>query len=246
MKLFALSDLHLEFWQPDHLRLLNSVLPSEPVDVLVLGGDILVFSHFTNDEVRDIIELVCSRARHVLFVLGNHEFYGSKVEDILAIVRSDVFKGVTLLDRYEDKIVEIEGRRFIGCTTWFPDGPFNREVERYMNDFKQIRGFKPWVYEEHKASSDFLLKNVRKGDIVITHHLPIARSTPKKYAGHALNCFFVSQMDKVIGDCQPSLWIHGHTHTATDYTAGDTRVLCNPLGYPGEVSHFDSKKIIEI
>ena len=30
------------------------------------------------------------------------------------------------------------------------------------------------------------------------------------------------------------LWIHGHTHISFDYQVGDTRVVCNARGYPGE------------
>jgi predicted NBD/HSP70 family sugar kinase len=29
-------------------------------------------------------------------------------------------------------------------------------------------------------------------------------------------------------------WVHGHTHSTHDYMIGNTRVLCNPRGYPRE------------
>ena len=32
----------------------------------------------------------------------------------------------------------------------------------------------------------------------------------------------------------PKLIVHGHTHRRMDYMLGDTRVICNPRGYPGE------------
>jgi Icc-related predicted phosphoesterase len=37
---------------------------------------------------------------------------------------------------------------------------------------------------------------------------------------------------------RPALWLHGHTHGSCDYKLGDTRVVCNPMGYPGEVSEY--------
>jgi hypothetical protein len=49
-----------------------------------------------------------------------------------------------------------------------------------------------------------------------------------------------------------SLWIHGHTHTAFDYTVGNTRVVCNPRGYvhrrTGELENplFTWDRIVEI
>jgi hypothetical protein len=35
-------------------------------------------------------------------------------------------------------------------------------------------------------------------------------------------------------ESRAALWIHGHVHTAQDYRLGETRVLCNPRGYPVE------------
>ena len=31
---------------------------------------------------------------------------------------------------------------------------------------------------------------------------------------------------------------HGHTHSFFDYQINNTRILCNPLGYPGETTGF--------
>jgi hypothetical protein len=40
-------------------------------------------------------------------------------------------------------------------------------------------------------------------------------------------------------------WTHGHMHQQFDYMVGDTRVVCNPRGYPGEVE-FDDNFIFEV
>jgi Icc-related predicted phosphoesterase len=40
-----------------------------------------------------------------------------------------------------------------------------------------------------------------------------------------------SDMDELILEHQPCLWIHGHTHESFDYEIGKTRVICNPRGY---------------
>ena len=42
---------------------------------------------------------------------------------------------------------------------------------------------------------------------------------------------YASDLDMLIEDRQPRLWIHGHVHQALDRTIGVTRVVCNPLGY---------------
>ncbi len=35
-------------------------------------------------------------------------------------------------------------------------------------------------------------------------------------------------------------------HDACDYRIGETRVICNPRGYPGEWGHFDAALVIDI
>lgn len=47
------------------------------------------------------------------------------------------------------------------------------------------------------------------------------------------------------------LWVHGHMHNASDYVIGDTRVVCNPKGYPGEkngegLCYFNPCKVVDV
>jgi Icc-related predicted phosphoesterase len=53
-------------------------------------------------------------------------------------------------------------------------------------------------------------------------------------------------MEQMILALNPRLWIHGHTHTSFDYMIGDTRVVANPHGYPGENEEFNPSVIVEI
>jgi hypothetical protein len=49
------------------------------------------------------------------------------------------------------------------------------------------------------------------------------------------NYYFHSDLDKFIEMNQNiKLWIHGHTHVKLDYKILNTRIVCNPLGYPNE------------
>ena len=62
-----------------------------------------------------------------------------------------------------------------------------------------------------------------------------------------MNGAFVSNLDEFILDHpQIALWSHGHTHHCFDYTVGDTRIVCNPLGYPGERSGFNPDCVVDI
>jgi hypothetical protein len=44
---------------------------------------------------------------------------------------------------------------------------------------------------------------------------------------------------------RPALWIHGHTHAASDYRS-PTRVVCNPRGYAREQSGFRAALVVTI
>ena len=67
--------------------------------------------------------------------------------------------------------------------------------------------------------------------VVITHHAPTSRSVAPRFEGDPCNAAFASDLEGVIAQYQPPLWIHGHMHNPVDVALGETRVLCNPAGY---------------
>ncbi|HEX7026241.1 MAG TPA: metallophosphoesterase, partial [Gammaproteobacteria bacterium] len=82
--------------------------------------------------------------------------------------------------------------------------------------------------------------------VVVTHHAPATGSIAEQYKANMLNPAFISEMDELVTHSGARCWIHGHTHSRFDYTLGDTRVLCNPRGYPNEVTRFDPGFVVEI
>lgn len=82
---------------------------------------------------------------------------------------------------------------------------------------------------------------------VITHYAPSPASVHDSYAGSPLNPAFVSDLDAMIVQLRPALWIHGHVHHAVDATVGRTRVIANPLGIaPSEQADFQPDLVIEL
>ena len=75
--------------------------------------------------------------------------------------------------------------------------------------------------------------------VIVTHHLPASTSIAKRYANDPLNPAFASKLEGLIETHRPELWIHGHTHVPCDYELFETRIACNPRGYPGEASQTD-------
>jgi Icc-related predicted phosphoesterase len=255
MKLWIISDLHLEFgetaWQgeaPDH-------------DVVILAGDI----HRTL--VRGIEYAEKHFVKPVIYVAGNHEFYVREIEEELASARarSASSSNVKFL---ENEDIVIDGVHFIGCSMWTDFLLYGeafkqvscRTATNRMNDFRLIqeRGadesdmrFTPArSIERHEQSRAFVERALKTHPnlpkVVVTHHAPHPKSVHLRYANSDMSGAFVSDLSSVIEEFQPSLWVHGHVHDRFDYLHGDTRVVCNPKGYEFERSGFINNFVVEI
>lgn len=81
MRTRVLSDLHLEFMEADERSLFIESIPTD-CDVLVLAGDV-----DGGASLHDTLRAFADRFRHVVYVLGNHEFYGTSVAERLDAIR---------------------------------------------------------------------------------------------------------------------------------------------------------------
>lgn len=233
MQLQLMSDLHFEFDEDGGERFAREV----PVagDVLVLAGDLLPLRSI--EDAMRTFGWFCQRFPHVVFVPGNHEYYRTTPPkgDALLACCAEVFANLHVLN---PGITTVDGTRFVGAPLWFPVTPDEAKFRRLMNDFQLIEGFVPWVHETHAAHLAFLRANVRRGDVVVTHYLPHPRSVASQFTGSPLNRFFLAaDAADLVEGAGARLWIHGHTHAPCDYVVGETRVVCNPRGYPQEATH---------
>lgn len=231
MKIAIASDLHLELADID--------FHNPGADVLVLAGDICTLRHLDadgklGDRFRQFFKRCTDRFPHVLYVLGNHESYGSRVDKSEARARD--IPGVTLL---QDSSVKIDGYKFWGATFWtnFNRDPLARLVARqFMNDYKVIRTNGGETRLTPDDTAGWHQKSVRSlsdhfPDVVVTHHAPSYRSIPDHFKSDVLNPAYASSHDSLIQALRPQLWIHGHIHSPNDYQIAKTRVVSNPRGY---------------
>ena len=251
VRIRVLSDLHLEFrsWIP----------PDIPTDVVVLAGDIHVGDEGIRWGRRQFPD------SEVIYVPGNHEFYGGEMEDVLERMRETArTAGVHLLDADS---IDIQGVRFLGATLWTDfalDGQQEKTVARAMAiaesamvDYRAIR-YKGEVslspvdtLQLHRLHAGWLRHELSKPfpgqTVVVTHHLPHAMSIHEKYQRSPLNPAFASDLSELVRE-PVSLWIHGHTHESMDYLLAGTRVVCNPRGYlPDEPNPlFEPGLVIEL
>ncbi len=242
MRIQLVSDIHLEFKGLD--------LPVEGADVLVAAGDIGVGAA----GLRWLAQLGCP----VVYVAGNHEYWG---EDLARFPHTlGELSAGTDVHFLENEVLEFAGIRFLGCTLWTDfhggDRALMREIGALMNDFRYIaRGGSALAPEDlveiNRASTAWLeaaLQTPFPGrTVVVTHHAPLMRSwydrpdNPLRYA-------YCNALDELLARHGIDLWIHGHIHQVSDYTAYGVRVVCNPRGYAThrEVPGFDPVKTLDL
>jgi predicted phosphodiesterase len=246
VKIRVLSDLHLECDEP-------LAIPYAEADLVVLAGDI----HNHAEGLRWAAENFGSGVP-VVYVPGNHEYYDGEF-GAMEVAMEDAARSVdnvhylnnaTLVDRY--------GKwRVLGTTLWTDFELFGKgesqmassvaACEKVMLDYRGViqiswpepdgepRSFSPSdslaLHQQARAWLEGELAKPFEGKtIVVTHHAPMKQSLAAQYATDLASAGFVNHLPGLV--CEPvSLWIHGHTHTAFDYTVAGTRVVCNPRGY---------------
>lgn len=259
MKIRLLSDLHTEFRLPYKTQPLANY---KGEDVLVLAGDIA--SGSTN--TMEVLKFFKAQGyKHVIYVPGNHEYYGTSIYDFDEKMRNKTanLEGIHFLNPGQ---VEIDGVLFIGATLWtnFHNDFFAmKAASRAISDFSYIKGFSP---EMPKFSTDDAVKLFNKhfdyikdayenrGNrkvVVVTHFLPAVECISPRFQNPAdlLNDYFANDLGGYISEMSDTTWLFGHTHDSVDKVLGDTRVVANPHGYWTALNDgigFDPYKTIEV
>jgi predicted phosphodiesterase len=277
VKIAIASDLHLEFSDLD-------IQNTDNADVLILSGDICVaadldmrdrrqtelgFARRRSEQFHEFFERCAANFSHVIYVMGNHEYYHSDFATALNDMRRKLAY-LTNLYILEREVKVINDVTFIGGTLWTDmnnlDSLTLYHMRTMMNDFRVITNsttpvnfrtqegeFKTRVGKfmpedavtEHVKMKQYI-QSVVQGNhdtkyVVVGHHSPSRQSTHEMYANDTImNGGYSSDMDEFITDHpQIKLWTHGHTHHVFDYVIGETRVVCNPRGYAGYEQRAD-------
>lgn len=264
MRIHVLSDLHLEL----------PITPFEPcartieqADVIILAGDIGSGAHGVEWAAKTFL------GKPVIYVLGNHEFYGDHIDDVANACKLAA-RGTNVRVLDNDATV-INSVRFLGTTLWtdfelFGNNPVMigtalRDAKAYLSDFSSIFGSGAGPHrfltpeetiEFHQASKAWLARKIKEPfdgkTVVVTHHAPSFGSIATRYEQEVISACFASRLDDLAAHAD--LWIHGHTHQAFDYEIGKCRVVCNPRGYVfparsgnrGEMTEWERKMLVEV
>jgi len=270
MKIKLVSDLHLEF---SDINITND----DGCDVLILGGDICIAQDLhdhpepnnTADQAaianstglgrrqtaaqryRDFFKRCSFQFPHVIYIMGNHEFYNGKFYAGIDYMREELAKYPNMYMLEQDTKI-IDDVVFVGGTLWTNmnrrDPLTMHAIEGMMNDFRIIRNDKrnyaPMSALDVAIRHDRTLAYIKlmvqehkdKQCVVVGHHSPSFQSVHPIYAHETLmNGGYHSDLSEFILDHpQIKLWTHGHTHHPFDYVIGETRVVCNPRGYEND------------
>lgn len=238
-----MSDLHLEHSEIFELQAKANL---DTGDVLVLAGDICPIKKIdTRVYFPKVLEHAHKNYKHIIAIAGNHEFYGSSINEVDKLREFYSKHGVTFL---ENEHIEIGGLDFYGGTAWTDmggnDPEVHKRVKNYMNDFWIIKDFSTEkAYEIHQE----FLKNMGEPDVLITHHGTHYQCVDPRYANEGLaNYGYFSNMD-VPKSVQ--IRINGHVHWYYKQFLGDGSIItANPRGYPGEKCYkeFKFNRFVEI
>lgn len=248
LRIWPISDLHLtkrEGWPAGQIP---------QADVAVVAGDV----------TEGLVEAVSWLGQHirphmrVVFIAGNHEFWGTVLGRVLEQGR--IAAGIVGVDLLDCDAVVIDGVKFVGATLWTDYALFGelyrtsceQQARFSMADHDRIgwqtqpwRRFRPEdarMLHGHAVSGlSHLMRQPHDGPtVIVTHHAPHPLSLAKDQRAQLISAAYASDMTLLIEAWRAELWVHGHTHHAVDYRVAGTRILSNPRGYPIERASMGS------
>ena len=281
MHLQILSDLHLE--THPHFR----ASPAPGANLLVLAGDIGSYQRgsMLPDDDYGLAQFSPQQAgghwpEPVVLVPGNHEFDAQDFDAARERLAATCAKlGIVLLD---NAVTVIDGVRFVGTTLWtdydaialsngvteLPALMKQREkaykaANFYLTKAEMQRHGQPFLAAEMREEALVCQQWLRAAlaepfdgkTVVITHFAPSLRSADPRYGLTPGTAGFCNALDDLLPFAD--VWIHGHLHAPSDYTARGTRqdgrawqcrVVANPLGYArkGEQESFNPHCLVKV
>jgi Icc-related predicted phosphoesterase len=240
----VLSDLHLEFDDTYEIQ-------ETEANIVILAGD----THLNTKGIEWAAKQNKKLNKEIIYLLGNHEYYTRSIEKQANTLKGKAKELDPKIHVLQNEAIIINGQEFFGATLWtdfrLGDNTILSQIlandkQTGMRDFKKIRkegGTRSFKAEdsikEHYNSlnklREFLsIKNESK--IVISHHAPSPKSlrTQQNIKDNAYNPAYASDLENLIVEFEPKLWIHGHIHEHKNYFIGNTQILANPRGYQGK------------
>jgi predicted phosphodiesterase len=235
MRVFAVSDLHLDF--AANCRWLDD-LPQYPQDVLILAGDV-------SDSLQVLewcFDRLSRRFLKVLFTPGNHDLWvvrDDTMPDSYAKFRALRALGERLGIAFSP--FHCSGLSILPLHAWydFSFGLPSARLRELWADFHACRW--PAGHDPVRITESFLnlnepvLNTSNRHVISFSHFLPRADLlAPGRHAQALLPVMGSTRLEAQVRRLRPQLHIYGHSHAAADAMHDGIRYLNHALGYPRE------------
>ncbi len=241
MKVRLWSDIHLEFGD-----MVFTPRDDDHETVLVIAGDFHVGTRSF-----EYLRSLCSLFKAVVYVPGNHEYYGEVIDEVDHAIQK-LADGLENLHFLNPGTVIIDGVKFVGATMWTD---FNKAdpysmfmAARSMNDYRRIRYINSEGKEEllnpevvvdinakHRSFFHEELSKEFDGKVVaVTHHPPLEECTKTKFYRSDDPLVFAyanTGLEEMIECCD--FWFHGHIHDWMHVSAHGCEIIAKPRGYIG-------------
>lgn len=231
-----ISDIHLEHLSSVPFEKITHV---QGASILVLAGDI---GRPDSKLYKELLKWASTTFEYVLVILGNHECYGTSVNEAIEKLRNSAkaFDNVHVLYRTV-WVHPSQNIAFAGATLW---SEIDEKAYKLMNDRRCISLYNT---NQQMMHTDFL--NLHKEDleffentlkayadihvVCISHHAPLMQMSGK-YEGSEVSTGFCTDLRRLF---QPPLaaWICGHTHQSICIKENNISCVSNCLGYKAEL-----------
>jgi hypothetical protein len=231
-RIHVISDVHLEFGRYE--------LPADlEFDILVASGDI--------GPVEDAVAWLAKCGKPVVYVMGNHEYYGREFDEVLPAARAAA-RG-TRVHVLERNTVTIQGVRFLGTTLWTSFGDWHpglvRQAYRQMNDYELIRATR-WF--ESSRNLAWYTRQCRAAHLPVPEDDPGLADDPKfhpaiSYREHLRSVAWLNRMlDRSFDG--PTVVVTHHSPTFRSLAAfGITAEHFLPTNWNGETPSEDLRRV---
>ena len=240
MKFQLLSDVHLENRTYGIVDVQSGldvfdevVIPNAPI--LILAGDI---GRLCDPNLSSFLSRCEEEFEEIIFVLGNHEFWGGTLTEGKKRVE-DLKTKHDLVHILDNEMIEINGVKIFGSTLWSQG---NEKCCSWWGDFGCIRDFSPsLLLSNHQDSCKWLKENMKsRGSgktIVVSHHAPSFKCLSSL---DDMSLFFASDQEELVQ--MTDFWAFGHTHLPIVFSIGKCTIASCPVdddSFPVETKVFE-------
>lgn len=130
---------------------------------------------------------------------------------------------------------------YMNDAKYIMEGAVHKSYEGMYSSYKMQPTHKPLDYFNKEYSK---LLSIQEADVIVSHYAPLKYPMLHRFEVDAGTTFYYFNGREILDKLNPKVWIFGHTHSEIEFQYADTKLLCNPKGYPMENMHFSMKNII--